>query len=402
MTWKSIFQCSLLFFVGLTYDSYSQKNNVYAKFNDSTLAFKTEVQHKGETSLTSDIILEYYIEALNQKGPVEIDFNPEIKSTIEKYINFRKKDIAVYLGRAEYYFPIIEQTLDKYNLPLELKYVAVIESGLNPLAVSKSGAVGLWQFLYNTCSLFNLKVESYIDERRDPYIATDAACRYFQYLYNTFHDWDLVLASYNGGPGEVRKAIERSGGETDYWKIRPYLSKQATEYVPVFAAVYYLMNYYKQYDIIPVKQNFASEPTDTVMINYQLSFQQISGVIGIPIPVIKSLNPIYKSDYIPKCQNFCKLILPESKIADFLKYEGEIKNHKQTTKPNYLSQVENAGNTENRKKIEHIVERGEYFHKIAIQYNCTIEDIKAWNKIDSLSLHPGQVLEIWLPIENPL
>lgn len=352
--------------------------------------------------ITSNLVYEYYLESLNQKTPLELEYNSEVKNSIDFFINNRKKDIEVYLSRAQYYFPIIEQILDKYNLPLELKYVAVIESGLNPLAVSKSGAVGLWQFLYNTCSLFNLKVDSYIDERRDPTIATEAACKYLQYLYNTFHDWNLVLASYNGGPGEVRKAIERSGGVTDYWKLRPYLSKQAADYVPAFIAVAYLMNYNEKYGIHAEKKIISNEPTDTVMISYQLSFSQISEVIDVSVATIKTLNPVYKRDCIPKTSNPGKLVLPESRIRDFLRYEREIIYHKTGPKRDYNSQVENAGSTTNRKKIEHIVEPGEYFHKIAIKYNCTIEDIKAWNKLDSLLLHPGQVLSIWLPLDNPL
>jgi membrane-bound lytic murein transglycosylase D len=353
-------------------------------------------------ALTSELVYEFYLESLNQNSPLDLEYNSEVKKTIDYFLVNRKKDIEVYLGRSQYYFPIIEQILDKYNLPLELKFVAVIESGLNPIAVSKSGAVGLWQFLYNTCSLFNLKVDSYIDERRDPTIATEAACKYFQYLYNTFHDWNLVLASYNGGPGEVRKAIERSGGITDYWKLRPYLSKQAADYIPSFIALAYLMNYNDKYGMFPEKNKISKESIDTIMINYQLSFSQISEVIDIPVTEIKALNPVYKRDYIPKGSVSNKLILPESKIKDFLRYEREIIYHKPSIKSNYLTQVENAGSTENRKKIEHTVLPGEYFHKIAIQYNCTIEDIKVWNKLDSLSLHPGQVLTIWLPIDISL
>ena len=153
---------------------------------------------------------------------------------------------------SQLYFPIFDEALDRYSLPQELKYLTIVESGLNPLAVSKSGAVGLWQFLLNTSRLFDLEVTSYIDERRDPYKSTEAACRYLNYLNNTFHDWHLVLSSYNGGPGEVRKAIERSKGETDYWKLRPYLSEQAKNYVPAFIAAVYLMNFYKEHGIVPV------------------------------------------------------------------------------------------------------------------------------------------------------
>jgi membrane-bound lytic murein transglycosylase D len=389
-------------FIILSQLSIAQKINSCEQLAERKETLSTNDTVVLQKGFTSELAYEFYLESLNQKTPLDLDYNDEVKKTIDYYLANRKKDIEIYLSRSKYYFPIIEQTLDKYDLPLELKYVAVIESGLNPMAVSKSGAVGLWQFLYNTCSLFNLKVDSYIDERRDPTIATEAACRYFQYLYNTFHDWNLVLASYNGGPGEVRKAIERSGGITDYWHLRPYLSKQAADYVPSFIALAYLMNFYDKYGISVQRNRIADEITDTLFINYQLSFVQISEVINIPLSTIKTLNPEYKRDFIPKGAQANKLVLPESRIQDFLKYEREIIYHKSNVKSNYLTQVENAGSTENRKKIEHIVEPGEYFHKIAIKYNCTIEDIKAWNKLDSLSLHPGQVLTIWLPIDSPL
>ena len=273
---------------------------------------------------------------------------------------------------------------------------------MNPFAKSPSGATGLWQFLYNTCSLFDLHVDSYIDERRDLYKSTNAACKYLEYLYNTFHDWNLVLASYNGGPGEVRKAIERSGGKTGYWELRPFLSKQASGYVPDFTAILYLMNYCDQFGITPISDKKITIETDSVKINYGLSFIQISKVLGIPVSLIEQLNPIYKKGYIPKLEVPCTLVLPKSAISDFLCYERKIVEYKVPDQQNYTSLVENAGSTLNRTKIVHVVEKGEYYHKIAIKYNCTIENIKAWNNLNNLSLYPGLVLEIWIPVESSL
>jgi membrane-bound lytic murein transglycosylase D len=352
--------------------------------------------------LSKDQKNEYFIDVLNQKTPLDLDYNPIVKKSIDRFLKERKRDLEIYLGRSDYYFPIIEQALDKYNLPLELKYIAVLESGLNPFAKSSSGAVGLWQFLYNTCSLFNLQVDSYIDERRDPYKATDAACKYLVYLYNTFQDWDLVLASYNGGPGEVRKAIERSGGKTGYWQLRPYLSKQASDYVPDFIAIIYLMNYYGQNGLAPVSNTKIPVETDSVNINYALSFVQISEVLGIPLQLIEQLNPQYRKNYIPKLEFPCVLILPKSEIAGFLNLEKQIIGFVIPPQPNYNSLVENAGSTLNKVKIVHVVEKGEYFHKIAIKYNCTIENIKAWNNLNTLSLFPGQILDIWVSPESSL
>jgi membrane-bound lytic murein transglycosylase D len=273
-----------------------------------------QIKGQGRDScfLSSGLSNEYCLEALNEKTPLELEYNTAVKKSIDYFLKVRKKDIEVYLGRSKYYFPIIEQALDKYNLPLELKYIAVLESGLNPFAKSPSGAVGLWQFLYNTCSLFDIQVDSYIDERRDPYKSTEAACRYLQYLYNTFNDWNLVLASYNGGPGEVRKAIERSGGKTGYWDLRPYLSKQASDYVPNLIAIIYLMNYYQQLGIVPFNDTKSVVETDSLHINYGLSFVQISEVLGIPMSMLEKLNPEYRKGYIPKLDLPCTLVLPKS------------------------------------------------------------------------------------------
>jgi membrane-bound lytic murein transglycosylase D len=181
-----------------------------------------------------DLLYEYRIAQLNTTSPVKLDYNADVKKYIDLYTGKRKSDFARIIGLAELYFPIFDEYLDRYNLPLELKYLTIVESGLNPLATSSSGAAGLWQFLYNTSDLFDLDVNSYTDERRDPYKSTEAACKYLEYLYNTFFDWQLVLSSYNGGPGEVRKAIERNNGETDYWKLSPIIVGTGTKLCPCF------------------------------------------------------------------------------------------------------------------------------------------------------------------------
>ncbi len=343
----------------------------------------------------SGVSYEFYVEKLNKLTPVELVYNEDVKRYIDQFLDGRKNELAANLSRAERYFPLIEEILDRYDLPLELKYMAVIESGLNPLAKSKSGAIGLWQFLYNTCSLVDLEVNSYIDERRDPYLSTEAACKYLQYLYNTFHDWNLVLASYNGGPGEVRKAIELSGGKTDYWEIRPYLSSQASNYVPAFIAMNYLMNFHYRHDIEYKKSSFVHQDLDTLHIHYAISFEQISSVLNIPISLLEELNPIYKRKYIPELEEPCILILPKEKIEDYLRYENKIISFN-LPKTNYIDLLARAGNTYSREKVIHVVSRGEYFHKIAMNYNCTVENIKAWNHLDNLSLYPGQILEIWV------
>jgi membrane-bound lytic murein transglycosylase D len=355
-----------------------------------------------ETGVNSKTInkqrIDYAIEKLNLETPLPLEYNEHVEQYIELFLTLRRKDLSLALGRAGYHFPLIEQLLDKHDLPLELKYLAVVESGLNPLAKSPSGAVGLWQFLYNTCSLFDLKVTSYIDERRDPYKSTEAACAYFSYLYQTYHDWNLVMAGYNGGPGEVRKAIERSGGKTDYWELRPFLSQQAQDYVPAFIAITYLMTYYADYGIQPVKPDGCFDDLDTLMLDYAVSFQQIAAVLPLSVSELEVLNPQYKRQFIPDCRKLCTLVLPAGLIVPYIKAEQQILSY-QIPPINYHVLCMNAGVTKNRIPVTHTVEKGEFFHKIAMHYNCTIENLKAWNGMQSTSLYPGQKLTIWIEQE---
>lgn len=342
-----------------------------------------------------DLYYEIRISELNKTSPVALDFNPYVKAYIELYTIQRRKELATLIGLSQLYFPVFDEALDRNSLPLELKYLTIVESGLNPMAVSKSGAVGLWQFLITTSGMFDLTVNSYLDERRDPIKSTEAACRYLQYLYSTFHDWHLVLASYNGGPGETRKGIERSGGETNYWKIRPFLSEQAQNYVPAFIAMVYIMNHYTDHNIVPVPPSYTYHQLDTLHIRYAVSFKQISERIGLPVEHIRFLNPVYKRDVIPELGYPAVLILPEDKIPIYLQNEVNILGS--YSEPlNYNAMVKNAGSTENKNRVVHVVEKGDYFHKIALKYGCTIENIKAWNNLDSLSLVPGQKLTIWV------
>ncbi len=342
-----------------------------------------------------DLHYEYYLTKLNAATPVTLDYNEWVKRYIDMYTGARKHDMESIIGKSEYYFPIFEFYLDKYNLPLELKYITVIESGLNPGACSRSGAVGLWQFLLGTCELVDLEVTTYMDERRDVYKSTEAACKYLRYLYRTFGDWQLVLAAYNGGPGEVRKAIERSGGKLNYWELRPYLSYQAQMYVPAFIAVNYVFDNYSHHDLIPEVPAIKYEHTDSVKIGYAISFQQISKILNYPVDSIRLLNPVYIKDYIPDTEEKNTLVLPSEKIYEYLSKETFILGYS-VPEINYYSKVASAGRVDNMYRVVHVVEEGDFFHKIAMHYNCTIENIKAWNNIDTLSVYPGQKLIIWV------
>lgn len=342
-----------------------------------------------------DLLYEYRIAQLGKTTPIELVYNAEVRKYIDLYTGLRRADMARIIGLSKLYFPVFEEALDRQGLPLELEYLTIIESGLDPLAVSKSGAVGLWQFLFNTARLFDLEVTSMVDERSDLYKSTDAACKYLKYLYNTFHDWQLVLSSYNGGPGEVRKAIARTHGETDYWKLRPYLSEQAKNYVPSFVAAYYVMHFYKEHGIVPIEPEFTYADLDTLHLTYPVSFSQVSAVIGLEVSRIRKLNPVYRRDYIPERKPWSVLVLPADKALLYLQNEIRILG---TTDgiSTYNQLVASAGRTDGRTCIIHVVQPGDFTHKIAMQYGVTLENIKAWNKMAGNDVKVGQRLEIWV------
>ena len=347
-------------------------------------------------NLSPEELIERRFEELNKISPIKLEYNSQVKRFIDIYTTRRKHEYEKILGLSELYFPIFEEAFDKYNLPLELKYLSVVESSLNPLAVSPSGAVGLWQFLYNTSIMFDLEITSYIDERRDPDKSTDAACRYFAYLYNIFQDWQLAIASFNGGPGEIRNAIERSGGKTNFWELQPYLAKQTRNYVPAFIASYYVLYYADELGLVARSSKYTYFNTDTVKIKNQITFDQISNGIDVPKEELRFLNPIYKADFVPAIKNYSTLILPANKIVRFLRMEKKI-YASDNVNGDYFSQLKQTGDTIGKVKLVHKVTKGEFFHKIALNYRCTIEDIKKWNHLESDHLYPGQELIIWVP-----
>ena len=361
------------------------QETVSSSNSDNTLGIQSNIP------TYPDIFYEYQLAELNKKTPIELDYNETVREYIELYSTKRRDDFAKIIGLSQLYFPYFDEYLAKHNLPLELKYLTIVESGLDPFAVSKSGAVGLWQFLLNTCRLFDLKVDSYVDERRDVFKSTEAACKYLEYLYNTFNDWKLVLSSYNGGPGDVRKAIERSHGKLDYWQLRPYLSEQAQNYVPAFIAAVY----YKDMNIVPVPPTYGYYDLDTLQLDYSITFSQISEMINVPVETLRFLNPVYKIDVIPDMESSATLVLPKEKTLEYLRNESKILG-KDPDIENYQTMIDDAQSYENKVKIIHIVEKGEFFHKIALKYNCTLENIKTWNHLTDNSLVPGQKLIIWV------
>ncbi len=338
-----------------------------------------------------ETIYEARLSKLDALSPFDLQYNPIVKGYIEMYTIRKRELVSRMMALSQFYFPVFETQLDKYNLPLELKYLAICESALNPLARSRCGATGLWQFMYPTGKMYGLKVTSYVDERCDPYKSTIAACEYFQYLYNLFGDWQMVLAAYNSGPGNVNKAIRRSGGKKTYWEIRPFLPKETQGYVPAFIAVNYMMNYtaeHNLYSAIP-KKTFLQ--VDTVAIKQQISFEQLSAVLGISADEIEYLNPVYKKRIIPvSSEEESILTLPSNKIGAFITNETRIYN--------YLKDTTKSKNTVETKEVAktHIVKRGEHLSTIAKKFGCTVTEIKTWNGIRTNTVKPGKKLTIYV------
>lgn len=322
--------------------------------------------------------------SLNADTPFDLAYNADVEKMIRFYAGKRRTMTAKCLGMSEVYFPLFEQTLDKYDMPLELKYLSIVESALNPQARSHAGAVGLWQFMYATGKMYGLNITSYEDERMNPYLATDAACRFLQALYERYGDWNLALAAYNAGPGNVNKAIRRSGGKKDYWEIRPYLPRETRSYVPAFIAVNYIMNHASDHNIYPVDPNWSYFQCDTVMVSQQLHFQQITDFTGVETEVLEFLNPSYRHQVIPGNGKRHVLRLPTDAVATFVLNEDSIFSWKEDELPEVKEEL----------WITYRVRSGDVLGKIAQRHHVSVRDLRAWNNLRSNMIHPGQRLRI--------
>ena len=314
-------------------------------------------------------IYEKRLKKLNDKSPINLDYNEHVQKHIDAYLAMNKKLISSMLSRGSFYFPDIEQRLDKYNLPLELKYLAIVESSLNPKARSKSGACGLWQFMYSTGKQYNLDVTSYIDERYDPIKSTEAACQYFLKLYDTFGDWNLVLAAYNGGPGYVQRLMLKTGCN-NFWDLRTHLREETKNYVPLFIAINYVMEYHSNHDIKLHKRSVYSANIDTIRLKSQVEYKVIKELLCIPIDTLRYLNPSLKKDIFPKNTI---AYLPKRSIEDFLINE-EVNYH-------FIEAVENKEILIDEDRIVYKVKKGDYLGKIANKYELNVFQIKSWNNL---------------------
>lgn len=350
--------------------------------------------------LSSDV-LKSRLAKLDAKSPFNVEYTPGLENLIKTFLKKRKASFERLMAISEYYFPMFEEHLAKYDVPLEIKYLAIVESALNPKAKSRVGATGLWQFMYPTGKQFNLEVNSYVDERYDPLKATEAACQYLSSLHTIFGDWSLVLASYNAGPGNVSKAIRRSGGSQNYWNIRKNLPRETANYVPAFLATLYIYEYKKEHGLQPKKAPMTYFETDTIAVKKRITFQQVSELLDIPVSQIEFLNPIYKLNIIPfEVDKPHYLRLPKNKIGLFVSNEDKVyayvdyqENLKE--KP-YQTSIAITNNSASEESVfYHKIRSGESLGLIANKYKTTITNLRKWNNIKGNNIQAGKTLKIY-------
>lgn len=392
-------------------------NTVFSDQMDSLFS-SWDIQNKfhydtSEVRLTTypkDLPDSIYIQRLkNIEQVVDLSYNKAVRNYIKMYTERRREQVEVMLGLSTYYFPIFEETLDKYDMPLEIKYLAIIESALNPMARSRVGASGLWQFMYGTAKNMKLEITSFVDERRDPIKATDAAAQYLSKLHDMYGNWHLAVAAYNCGPGNVNKAIRRSGGKTNYWEIYYRLPRETRGYVPALIAATYAFEYHKEHNLVPRYPNI-SLAIDTVMVNDYLHFNQISAKIDIANEQLRALNPMFRRDVIPaKKDKPYPLILPQENIMAFIDADTSIFAFERnkyfpnntlvnptTSSSNYFTPVDIKG----KAKVVYSVKSGDNVGFISSWFHVRASDLRYWNNINRDIIRVGQKLAIYVPEKN--
>lgn len=328
---------------------------------------------------------------------IELPYNDAVKKYIEQYTTKLRKKVSFMLAASNFYMPFIEEALDLYDLPQELKYLPIIESALNPTAVSRRGAAGLWQFMLKTGKIYGLENNSLVDDRRDPIKSTWAAVRYLKDLYDIYNDWTLAIAAYNCGPGNVNKAIRRAGGSTDYWTIYEYLPRETRGYVPAFIAANYIMNYYCEHGICPMESELPAL-TDTVQIHQDLHLQQVADVCQIDIDQLRSLNPQYKKDIVPGASKISALRLPDHLVTGFIAQQDSVfayQPEKYLKKRKTAAIKSASGTTRNAKGATyHKIRQGDTLGGIAIKYGTTVKKLRALNGIKGNNIRAGKTLRV--------
>jgi membrane-bound lytic murein transglycosylase D len=364
-------------------------------------------------TFTADVV-EARMKALDKETPFDLVYNSTVQGFIDLYA-VRRRDITTkVLGMSQLYFPMFEEMLAKHNIPMEMKYLAIVESALNPVAISSAGAGGLWQFMVGTGKMYGLEVNSYQDERFDAYKATDAACKYLRFLYDTFGDWQLALAAYNSGPGNVNKAIRRSGGKKDFWAIKSFLPKETQGYVPAFIAVNYVMNFAPEHNIYPKKPLTTFFETDTVGVKHRVDFAATAKLLDMPYEDLCFLNGTYKLKEIPDNGHKHYMVLPVSKVGLFISNEETIYAQSQIKRyepePILTASNENSvapeGSTSKviyeEQWLTHKVRKGESLGTIASKYDVSLAQLKKWNKIKGSKISSGQKLKVQTKVKKTI
>ncbi|MBN2274075.1 MAG: LysM peptidoglycan-binding domain-containing protein [Bacteroidales bacterium] len=338
---------------------------------------------------------------------VELSYNSLVRRYIEVYANKRRNQVEVMLGLSQYYFPLFDDILDYYGLPVELKYLSVIESALNPRAYSRARAVGIWQFMYGTGKLYGLTINSLVDERRDPVKSTHAAARFMKDLYAIYNDWTLVIAAYNCGPGNVNKAIRRSHGKRNYWDIYYYLPRETRGYVPAYIAATYVMHYYKEHNLKP-RQVELPLTNDTIMVTQDLHLGQVAEVLNMPLKLLRDMNPQYRTDIIPAREKPMPLRLPVDQVFRFIEKENVVYTHRDSfyfnpekviTSPTTHSSryAEEIIPPDNYAKLYYTVKPGDNLGYISEWYHVRLSDLRYWNNLRNNTIRAGQRLTVYVP-----
>lgn len=331
---------------------------------------------------------------------IELPYNERVRAFILRYVKRSPKQVARMMRMSEYYFPLFEDVLGHYDLPYELKYLPIIESALNPIARSHVGAAGLWQFMPATGKLFGLEVNSLVDERMDPLKSTEAACRFLSSMYAIYHDWNLVIAAYNCGAGNVNKAIRRAGGKRDFWSIYPFLPRETRNYVPIFIAANYAMNYGQEHGICKAPIDDKAMLTDTIRTNQRMHLQQISDNLGIEMAELRRLNPQYSRDILPGGSMYT-LCLPADKMGPFIDMQDSIIAYKADSLINNrraeidMAKVTSVSGAYRVNGVTYYkIKRGDTLGGIAKKFHCTVKQLKQWNGLKNDNIREGQKLKI--------
>ena len=356
-----------------------------------------------------------YVDRLSRIPAImEMPYNNIVRKFIDQYTGRLRHSVSYMLGATNFYIPIFEEALALYNLPLELKYLPVIESALDPTAVSRKGATGLWQFMLSTGKRYDLKINSLVDERRDPIKASFAAAQYLNDLYKVYGDWNLVIAAYNCGPTSLNKAIHRAGGSKDYWTIYPYLPKETRGYVPAFIAANYVMNYYCEHNICPMRARLI-DGNDTVVVNKDLHLEQVASVCGVEMEKLKAFNPQYKTSLVPGNSYDCILRLPSEAALKFIDLgdsvysyrsgefltkrktveidEAELEKQQNSVKRSYSSLRRRSSRSSRRSKSV-TIKNGQTLSEIAEKYGTSVSKLRRLNGIKGSSIRAGKKIRV--------